>query len=179
MLTFGPKVASADESWIQRHPNVVFFSVCLISGVLMGFVWHSIVTLPSYTVGDDMTAVIREYGLSRFFAADAWFSALGFAAGIGIGFLCWHLYKSFGWAVVGLSVFGGLLTAVICWKMGSSLGPSDFATRIATAQPGDQVMIDFELHTYVSLLVWPFGAVLPALAYSAFSSPDELNQEDS
>lgn len=178
MLTFGPKVDPVSQPWTQRHPNFVFFSVCLISGVLLGIGWHNIVTLPSYTVGDDMTAVIREYGLARFFVVDAWFSSIGFVAGIGIGFLCWHLYKKYGWAVVGLAVFGGLLTAVICWQVGAALGPGDFATRIATAQPGDQVRIDFDLHTYATLLVWPFGAVLPVLAYSAFGSSDQLDEKD-
>lgn len=178
MLTFGPKVPQPNEAWIHRHPNVVFFSVCVITGVLLGFGWHSIVRLPSYTLGDDMTAVIREYGLAQILATDVWFTVLGFFSGIGIGILGWLLFKEYRWVSVAVAVFGGLLTAAICWQVGVALGPTDFATRISTALPGEQVQIDFQLHAYIALLVWPFGAVLPVLIGSAFSSTNELQQPD-
>lgn len=167
--TFGPTVAAtkAPAEFLKRHSRWVITAVCVITGALMGLFWHTVVTLPAYTITDDRAAIIREYGLTQFFSTDAWFSVIGLVAGLGIGMLVWYLFKGIGWPVAIIAVGAALLAAAICWGVGSLMGPSDFATRVSTANPGERVPVDFELRTWVSVVVWPFAAITPVLLASS------------
>lgn len=171
---------------LLTHPWWVLTGLAVLTGVLGGVIWHAMVALPSYTITDDYGAVLREYGLTQFFAADTWFAVLGLVFGIGLGVAAWQLLRQLGWPVALVAVGAGLLAALVCWQVGVAFGPSDFASRVTTAAPGDRVMIDFALHTWVPVLTWPFGAITPVLLYASLGrdleeepvSTDEGDQPD-
>jgi hypothetical protein len=125
-----------------------------------------------YTIGADGGAVITERGLSQLFAIDVWYVFTGLILGILLGSLTWALFRRIGWWVALLAAAVGLVAAVVCWQVGVLLGPSGFAARMAAAQPGDKVPVDFTLHTMAALLPWPFGALVPVALYATFERGD-------
>ncbi|MDR0435840.1 MAG: hypothetical protein LBH11_03620 [Propionibacteriaceae bacterium] len=154
---------------LEVRTRVLLLSgVCLASAALGGLVWHSATVVQAYTIGADGGAVITERGLSQLFAIDVWYAFTGLIIGILLGALTWALFHEIGWWVAPLAAVVGLVAAVVCWRVGVAFGPSDFATRVVAAQPGDKVPVDFKLHTLVALLTWPFGALVPVALYAAF-----------
>ena len=142
-------------------------------GALAGVLWSRIVALPGYSVASDGKAATSERGLTEFIGPDAWFAAIGLLVGVGLGVLAWRRFRDLGWPVVLLAVFSALAAALICWATGYRLGPGDFATRLASAKPGDFVEIQLTLRAKASLIVWPFVASVPVLLGSSLGRDDE------
>ena len=152
---------------------VGFLLMSLGVGAISGLLWARVVTLPGYRVGPDGGASTTERGLAGFIGGDAWFSALGLLLGALLGLLGWRLFRRSGWFVPPLVVLVALGSAVTCWVVGHQLGPGPFEPRLAAAQPGDLVPIDLTLRAKVSLLVWPFAAVIPVLLGSSLGRDEE------
>lgn len=141
-------------------------------GALSGVVWHAVVDLPAYRVGKDGGASTSERGLAEFIAGDAWFCLIGAVVGLLLGTLAWRRLRRVGWPVVPIAALTATGAALVCWLVGTRLGPSAFPARLAAAQPGDLVPISLALRAKASLLVWPFLAVVPVLLGSSLG-PDE------
>ena len=168
--------ATAGNRTIQRTLvwASIYLVLCLVVGALAGIGWWCAVDLPTYTVGDNFTATTTERDLTEVFAADAWFSGIGFTAGIALGIVAWLLFGCRGPVVNLIDSLGGLICAVICWATGTALGPGDFNDRLASAQPGDVLPIELQLHSWVCLLVWVLAAVGPILVrVSIGPDPDD------
>ena len=142
-------------------------------GALAGLLWSRIVELPGYSVASDGKASTSERGLTEFIGPDAWFAAIGVLVGVGLGVLAWRRFRDLGWPVVLLAVLGALAAALVCWATGYHLGPGDFATRLASAKPGDFVAIQLTLRAKASLVVWPFVASIPVLLGSSLGRDEE------
>jgi len=134
-----------------------------VAGLLGGLLWHFLAVPPTYTIGDDMGAIITERGLSQVFAMDIWFVIISVALAVLLGVVCWWLFRRLGWPGVLLAVAASLIAALICWQFGHLLGPNGFDQRISEAAPGDRVPMDLSLHTPLLVLVWPFATSLPIL----------------
>lgn len=160
------------------HPLVrslaVFCLLSMLAGGLGGALWNLVVPLPSYHVDASGNATTSERGLALVFASDAVFCLVGAVVGLGIGLCAWRWFRRLGWPVCLLAMTGGLLGALLCWWVGTLMGPHDFAGRIASAGAGAVVPIDFQLHSLVALLVWPFFAIIPVLFASAMSPDEDL-----
>lgn len=158
----------------RRIPPVVrglgvYMALAAGLGALAGVLWHAVVDLPTYTVGDNGVAATTERGLTEFFAVDAWFCLLGGVCGLVIGLLGWWGFRRLGWWVTLIVLFASNLAALIAWHLGEALGPSNFPARISAAHAGDRLPIDFQLHSHTTVLIWLFGAVLPVLLFSSLS----------
>ena len=97
------------------------------------------------------------------------------AAVVGLlaGVLAWRWFRRIGWPVVPLALLAATLAGLLCWWVGTSLDPDDFASRIATAHPGDDVPVDFRLRSLPALLVWPFFATIPVLLGSSLGRDED------
>ncbi|SDE22435.1 hypothetical protein [Auraticoccus monumenti] len=166
------------EGGASRRPSLltemtVFFTVCLVVGVLAGLLWARVTDLPGYTIAVDGRATTSERGLAEQFSADAWFCVIAVGGGLLIGLLAWWRLIRVGWGVVLAAVLGALLAAVLTWVVGWAMGPGDFDARLANAEPGDVVPIELTLRAPVALVVWPFIASIPILLWSSLAPDDE------
>ncbi|MGD7707144.1 hypothetical protein [Microlunatus sp. Y2014] len=150
----------------------------VVVGLLAGVLWESVTVLPGYIVAADGQAYISEQGLTRFIVADVIYAVIGLAVGIGLGIVCWFVAgRRWGWPVVPLAAVAALLAGLLCWLVGTALGPKDMAARAAAAQPGDVVEIDFALRSPVALAIWVLGAVGALLVITAVARDDEIGGE--
>jgi hypothetical protein len=154
-----------------------FLALGLGLGALAGVVWPEVVDLPTYLISADGRASTSERGLTAIFGADAWFCLLGAVVGLLLGALAWWRLRGLGWPVVVVTTVTAVAAALVCWWVGTALGPADFATRLATASPGDVVPIGLELRARASLLVWPFLAMVPVLLASSLGRDEEALTE--
>ena len=109
---------------IRAHGLAILRSSLLVVGmgvVLGGLaapIWHSMVTLPTYTVGSDGAASTTEKGLTQVFSTDAVYCLVGLIVGLIIGFLSWVLMRRRGaWGVLAAGV-SSCLSALACWWVG-------------------------------------------------------------
>lgn len=175
-----PEVGSTREvilgSMVGRLSFLAVLSAVL--GVISGLIWHAVVSLPSYTITDQGRAVMSDQGLTKIFAADAWFVMIGLVTGLGLGSATWLLTRTLGWPAALIAVAAGFLAAWVCWRLGVAIGPHDFAERIASAAAGERIPIDFTVRSSQAFLVWPFAALTPVLLYSSLG-PESLRDHRS
>lgn len=150
-----------------------YLLIGLLVGLLAGLLWHAVVDLPVYRVGSDGAAETSERGLAGFFAVDAWFCLLGALCGTALGALAWRWFRRLGWPVVVLALLAALLAGLVCWWMGTGMGPDNFAVRISNAASGDEVPVDFVLHSPAALLIWPFFTSIPVLLASSLGHDED------
>ncbi|MFV0428054.1 MAG: hypothetical protein ACK5KO_01290 [Arachnia sp.] len=160
-----------------RWRLIVYLAVATVASGIAGLVWAVGATRPGYVVNENLTASLPEAGLADVIASDALFSVLVSIFGLGLGLLAWVWFRDLGWWVLLVSIVASGLGGLLTWRLGLAIGESGFAERLATAQPGDIVPIDLELHTVSALLVAPFWAVTPIMLLAAFwpesrSDPD-------
>lgn len=169
MKTIRAVIARAHEvDWPGRV--VVYLVAVFIVGILAGLLWHNLITLPVYTAAEDGSVVMTERAQANYFSPDAFFALIGCLAGLAVGYGSWLLFYRLGWVVSFVSVLGGTLSGLLCWSTGESLGPKNFASRVAMALPGDQIPIDFALHAPAALLLWALGAIVPVMLYANLST---------
>ncbi len=142
-------------------------------GAVAGVVWEAVVDLPTYTVNADGGAATSERGLAAVIGGDAWFCLIGAVAGLLLGVLAWRRLRAIGWSVVLVGTLTAVAAALVCWWVGTALGPGDFNPRLAAAQAGAVVPVALELRAQASFLVWPFLAVAPILLGSSLGRDDE------
>lgn len=150
-----------------------FLLLCLAVGAVSGVFWVQAVDLPTYTVGQDGVATTTERGLAEMFGSDAWYCAIGFCVSIGLGVVAWRWFHRLGWPTVPVAVAGSVIAALVCWYVGSQLGPGPFVARMAAARPGDVVPVQLTLQTKVSIVVWAFAVVIPVLLRASLGRDEE------
>ncbi len=158
---------------------LLLVGLSIVVGALAGVFWSGVVTLPSYEIQPDGSAVIGEQGLSQIVAADVWFSITGALVGAGLGIVVWKWFRPLGWPCALLAVAAGLIAALACWRFGTLLGPGPFEVRMAAAQAGDLVPVSLELQAWSALAIWAFAAVTPVLLASSLGPDDEEEVADS
>ena len=142
---------------------VLCLGAAVIAGVVCALIWHACVHLPIYQVDDKGYATTSERGLTAIFSIDSTFALIGMVVGVGCGFLSWWALHHRGVVVLVPTIATALVSATVCWAVGTLMGPHDFSDRVAAASPGDEVPVDFRLHTWTSLLVWVLGALIVTL----------------
>lgn len=160
-------VPAAKMGSIQRLQLGFFLAGCVVVGVACALVWHAFVRLPEFVTGEDGSVSISERSIGRVFSIDAVYVLIGLIAGIGIGVLAWRLFARLGWLLALLAVGGALGAGAICWLIGVLIGPRNFDARVANAQAGDRIPVDFSLHAPSAVFVWALAAVIPVLLYSS------------
>lgn len=152
-----------------RKRAVLYALITLSAGAIAGWLWHAMVSLPTFLTSDDGSVQITERAQGQIFATDGVYVTIGLTVGVGLGLAAWMLFRQVGWLVGPIAVAGGLLAGGMCWLVGLAQGPRNFAARVSAAVPGEQVPIDFELHTPSALLVWGLGAIIPVMLYANLS----------
>lgn len=148
--------------------------LAMVVGGLTAVLWAGLVELPKYRIKADGSAVVLERDYTEFIQSDAWFVILGLFVGVGLGIVTWKWFKPLGWPTALFAVGAGLLSAIVCWKVGELLGPAGgtFVERLAKAAPGEQVPIALTLRSLSAPAVWAFAAVTPVLL-AASLGPEE------
>ncbi len=153
----------------SRTLGVLYALIVVTAGALSGWLWHAITTLPTYLTSDDGSVQITERALGRVFSADAIYVILGLLVGVGLGLAAWQFFRRLGWPVAVIALAGGLSAGTVCWLIGLMQGPRNFAARVAAAVPGEEVPVDFALHTPSAIFVWALGAIIPVMLYANLS----------
>lgn len=159
----------APASRPQQAPILLGAVLILVSAVLGGLaaaVWHGVATLPTYHVADDGSASTTERGLTQMISTDSTYGLIGLVVGAICALAAWWLFSRRGSVVVLIAGLASLVAALVCWWIGVLIGPGSFATRIAGAKPGDDVQVDFHLHTWTPILLWIAGAMVALLVCS-------------
>ncbi len=164
---------NATPPWRRVIPEMrwrvtIFLLSCLGAGVVAGVVWALTAYRPGYVVAADLGASLNERGLAGIFAADALFSVLLAAVGLGIGVACWLLFHRSGWWVCALAVVGAGAAGMLAWQVGLLVTPENFDELLAQAVSGDVVPVNLQLHARAALLVAPFTAITPVMLLAAF-----------
>lgn len=146
----------------------VFAAAAILAGGVAGLVWARSTELPSYTLGDDLSATMSELNLSHIVDADANFTVITAVLGLLIGVAGWLVLHKAGWVVTVMPMLAAFAASLMAWRLGITIGTSGFTARLANASPGDLVQIDLQLRAVSALLVGPFAAVAPVMLLSAF-----------
>lgn len=145
---------------------VVHASVVFITGVLAGVLWHTVVTIPTFLTASDGSVQMTERAQSQIFTMDAAYGLIGLILGVLLGVVSWQMWSSRGWRAVMIGLVSSVAAGLLCWGVGVLLGPSDFATRVVTAQTGDRVPVDFDLRAWSALGSWSVGCMLAMVGYT-------------
>lgn len=145
----------------------------LVAGVIAGFSWDALVPLTIYEVTAEGGSFTTERGNAAFIASDAWFVIIGIVLGALCGFISWRWFAGLGWPIVPLAIVGSAVMGLVCWGVGSRLGPGPFDARLVDAVAGQTLMIELAIRTPAALLPWPFAAVLVVMLISAFAPDPE------
>ena len=176
-----PGVWTRVRSLPEEHPGravMLCLGVAVIAGVVCALIWHACVHLPIYQVDDKGYATTSERGLTAIFSIDSTFALIGMVVGLGCGFLSWWALHHRGVVVLVPTIATALVSATVCWAVGTLMGPHDFSDRVAAASPGDEVPVDFRLHTWTSLLVWVLGALIVTLILAVIHTVRDQRSAD-
>lgn len=148
---------------------------CAVAGVLVGVVWRLVV--PLAVLEKDATGVLQVGGAETEVAADGWFAVCAAVAGVVAAVAAALLLRSgrLG-ALVGLTV-GGLVGAVVAWRVGLLLSPPELAASAKAARVGDTFEGPLRMSAYGVLLAWPTAAVITFFAIVAGLDVDSHGSE--
>jgi hypothetical protein len=133
----------------------VVASASLGLGLVAGVVWEAVAPRPGVVARDD-TAIVDPLTTAAFFGSAAWFVVVAAVTGVLLAAAAWWPTRDDGvGALVGLAV-GGLLGAVVAWRVGQWLGPDPVS---AVPPPGARVDGPLRLDAYGALFAWPIAAV--------------------
>lgn len=141
----------------------IYSLLVIMAGVLGGILWSPIAGRPEWVMQDNGSAVIAERGMAAYFAMDAWFVLIGLVVGVGLGAVAFRWFRPLGWFVTVIAAAGAVVSSGAALAVGWLLGPGPLDARLAVAQKGDHVPIDFQLHAWSAIAVWPFAAMIPIL----------------
>jgi MFS family permease len=111
----------------------------------------------------------------EYIAADGRFVLLTLAAGVLAGLLCWFLRSSRGPLLLVLLAAGGLLGAVVTWRLGLRLGTGYRPEDLQVV--GRTVYQPLTLRAKAALVVEPVAAVVVYLLAAGFSSRNDLGND--
>jgi hypothetical protein len=138
---------------------------CAVAGVVVGVAWRLVV--PLAVLEKDAAGVVQVAGAETEVAADGWFAVLAALAGVLAAVAAVLLLRTgrLG-ALVGLAV-GGLVGALVAWRVGLLLSPPEIAASAKAARVGDTFEGPLRLSALGVLLAWPTAAVITFFAIVA------------
>jgi hypothetical protein len=138
---------------------------CAVAGVVVGVVWR--VVVPLAELKKTASGVLQVGGAETEVAADGWFAVCAALAGVLAAVAAALLLRSgrLG-ALVGLAA-GGLVGAVVAWRVGLLLSPPEIAAAAKVARVGDTFEGPLRMSAYGVLLAWPTAAVITFFAVVA------------
>lgn len=138
---------------------------CAVAGVVVGAAWRFVV--PLAVLEKEATGVVQVGGAETEVAADGWFAVCAALAGVVAALAAVLLLRSgrLG-ALVGLAA-GGLVGALVAWRVGLLLSPPEIAASAKEVRVGDTFEGPLRLSALGVLLAWPTAAVITFFAVVA------------
>jgi hypothetical protein len=138
---------------------------CAVAGVVVGVLWRFVVPLAE--LKKTAAGVLQVGGAETEVAADGWFAVCAGLAGVLAAVAAALLLRSgrLG-ALVGLAA-GGLVGALVAWRVGLLLSPPEIAAAAKAARVGDTLEGPLRMSAYGVLLAWPTAAVITFFAVVA------------
>jgi hypothetical protein len=130
--------ASRFDWWRELLAGLGVLLAVVSIGALVGVIWSEL----SPRVLVQMTAdgpVLANAEPKEYMGADAVFTLLGVAVGVGLGVLCWVVLRRWRGPVVLIALaVGSLMGACLAWQLGRRIGLADYMELRSTAQVGWQ-----------------------------------------
>ena len=167
------------RSWPPTRREVVTaasFVVALAGvGALLALLWVQLAPRLAFRVVQPGRALPVVPEGEEYVAADGRFVLLTLGVGALAGLVGWLLRSSRGPLVLAALAAGGLLGAVVTWRLGLWLEPGYSSQDLQEA--GRIVYLPLELGALAALVVEPIAAVLVYLLCAAFSARHDLGRD--
>lgn len=151
-------------------------AVFALLGALLAPLWEQLAPRLAFRVDQPGRALPVVPEAEEYVAADGRFVLLTLAAGILVGLACWLLRGSRGPLVLLALAVGGLLGAVVTWRLGLRLGPGYRPEDLQVV--GRTVYQPLTLRARAGLVVEPIAAVVVYLLAVGFSAHNDLGRGD-
>jgi hypothetical protein len=161
-----PPPAAAGRSWARAV--AVSLTVFVLAGVVAGWAWQHWAPLAHYVV-DASGGSMNEEEMTRVFAPDGLFTAIGFLTALVLAAALFWWLRDSGPIAVAVVVLGAAAGAGVTWGLGMLLGHDALDPRLVAAKPGDLVAAPLELHGWSAMASWPLGAALAVAIIAALS----------
>lgn len=152
--------------------------VSALAGLPVALVWRAVAPLPRIIKRADGLYRAGGEGNEASIAADGWFAVLALLAGVLIA-LAVYLRTRPGRVVPLLALAaGGLIGAVVAWRVGVLLGPGPIEDTARGLDVGARFDAPLKVSALGVLLAWPMGAVITYFAVSAGADAGEQPADD-
>ncbi|WP_328839741.1 DUF2567 domain-containing protein [Streptomyces europaeiscabiei] len=150
---------------------VVTAVMALLGGALLGLLWWWLA--PHVPLVSDGSAVyFKDTEGEQAVGVDGTFTLLALGAGALSALVVFALRRRGGVPLVVALTVGGLLGAVLAWRLGVWLGPeTDVAARAKEVGQGVTFSAPLKLAAKGALLAWPLAALLVHLGLTALFGP--------
>ena len=143
---------------------------CVVAGAVVGVVWELLTPLPQFqVVGDRILLPAAEDETAV--AADGWFAVCAGLAGVVSAVAVFVRVREARLSVLAGLTLGGLLAAVIAWRVGVALGPDSVRAEAVGASDGEFFSGPLELSALGVLFTWSLTAVITYFALAAGIEP--------
>ena len=142
----------------------------VVAGLVVGFIWDLVAPLPRFrlesgrvllAVAEDETAV----------AADGWFAVCSAVAGILSAVVVFARVRAARLAALGALTLGGLLAALVAWRVGVALGPDPVTEQVQGLRDGARLDGPLRLGALGVLLAWPLASIVTYFALATGLEP--------
>ncbi|MDX3639134.1 DUF2567 domain-containing protein [Streptomyces sp. MB09-02B] len=150
---------------------VVTVVMALLGGAVLGVLWWWLA--PHVPLVSDGSAVyFKDTEGEQAVGVDGTFTLLALGAGALSGLVVFLLRRRGGVPLTVALMVGGLLGAVVAWRLGVWLGPgTDVAARAKEVGQGVTFSAPLKLAAKGALLAWPFAGLLVHLGLTALFGP--------
>ena len=159
-----------ERSWPSPQQIGLVLLACVVAGAVVGVVWELLTPLPRFQVAGDRVLLAETEGETAV-AADGWFAlctaVAGIVSAVAVGVRVREARIS---ALAGLTL-GGLLAAVIAWRVGVAVGPDSVPKGAAGLSDGESFSGPLVLSALGVLFTWPLTAVITYFALAAGLDP--------
>jgi hypothetical protein len=150
---------------------VVTVVMALLGGVLLGLLWWWLAP-PVPLVSDGSAVYLKETEGEQAVGVDGTFTLLALGVGALSALIVYLVRRRGGVPLVVALTVGGLLGAVLAWRLGVWLGPeTDVAARAKEVGEGVTFSAPLKLSAKGALLAWPLAGVLVHLGLTALFGP--------
>jgi hypothetical protein len=143
-----------------------------VLGAVLAVLWVRLAPRLEFRVVKPGQAVPVVPESEEYIAADGRFVLITLAAGVLAGLVCWLLRRSRGPVVLAAVAFGGLLGAVVTWRLGVWLEPGYQPQDLQ--EVGRTVTQPLELRAVAAVVVEPIAAVAVYLLGVGFTVHNDL-----
>jgi Protein of unknown function (DUF2567) len=146
----------------------------LVAGVVVGALWSAVAPRMEFRVVEGGSAVALRPESEEFIAADGWFALFTLAAGVLAAVAVWLVRSVRGPLTLVALTLGGLLGAIITWRVGALLapGPSDAALN----EVDRIVSVALQLRAKAALVIEPIAAAVVYLLFVGFAERNDLSR---